>query len=303
MMDLVYIMCKMVNPYFLSSFADLEEKMVFRSLGEGSAVERMGCGFMKKEGIRRDQVNTRFSSYALVYVIRGRGEYLDEDGEKWDLEAGSLFQRHPGRLHSTLLDPESAWRECFLDLGPVFYQALAAMRIIRPGESPGRIPPGSGVEEEFYRMMCSLEEAGERELPRCGMDILQLTASLLERADQGEDPEWRMVEQSCRDFSDAIGRRIDLRAYCRKRGWGYESFRKAFARKMGMPPQQYIIRRRMDEACRLLRSGRLNVKDTATRLGYRSPYEFSAQFRRMTGWSPRDYRGLRNQLMEKPARP
>ncbi|MDC7241323.1 MAG: AraC family transcriptional regulator, partial [Spirochaetales bacterium] len=55
-----------------------------------------------------------------------------------------------------------------------------------------------------------------------------------------------------------------------------------------------------DEACRLLRTGRLSVKETAQKLGYRSPYEFSAQFRRFTGWSPRDYRGAQPSGEDQP---
>jgi len=269
----------------------IEEQLIFRSLGDPAYRQRVGCGFMDKSGITGDMVNSKISTYALVYVIRGRGEYLCEDGRKIILQQGSLFQRFPGVIHSTLLDPASRWLECFLDLGEDLYKALVSMRIILTGEPVYWVPPGSGVEEDFFRMMISLRSAAERELPRYSMEILQYCASILDLAREGYDPVWNRIERSCQDFSGMLEQRLDLREYCRNKGWGYESFRKHFVRKMGVSPGQYIIQRRIDEACRLLRTGRLTVKETAMKLGYPSPYEFSAQFRRMTGWSPRDYRG------------
>jgi len=268
----------------------IEEQLVFRSLGEPSFRQRIGCGFMHKSGVTGDEVNARFTTYALVYVIRGRGQYICEDGQKISLQPGSLFQRFPGVVHSTVLDPDSRWLECFLDVGEEIYRALVSLRVVLTGEPVFWIPPGGGVEEEFYRLMTSLNTAAERELPRCGMEILQYCSTLLERAREGDDPVWNRIERSCADFASLADRRPDLREYCRNRGWGYESFRKSFTRKMGVSPGQYIIQRRIDEACRLLRSGRLSVKETAEILGYRSPYEFSAQFRRVTGWSPGSYR-------------
>jgi len=283
---LVYIIWIMVFP----GIDQIEEQLVFRSLGEPTFRQRIGCGFMHKTGVTGDEVNSRFSTYALVYVIRGRGHYVCEDGQKISLQEGSLFQRFPGVVHSTLLDPESRWLECFLDLGEDIYRALVSMRIVLTGEPVYWIPPGSGVEDEFFRLMISLKTAAERDLPRCSMEVLQYCASLLELAREGDDPVWNRIERSCQDFSGMLDQRPDLKEYCRSRGWGYESFRKHFVRKMGVSPGQYIIQRRIDEACRLLRSGRLTVKETAVKLGYRSPYEFSAQFRRLTGWSPGSYR-------------
>ncbi|MBF9014240.1 MULTISPECIES: AraC family transcriptional regulator [unclassified Oceanispirochaeta] len=269
----------------------IREELVFRSLGEPSRRQRIGCGFMYKGGVSVDEYESYFSSYALVYVIRGRGKYITEQGQEIPLEPGSLFQRHPGILHSTLLDPESRWLECFLDFGEDMYRALVSMRLVFPDEPLCWLPPDSGIEEEFYRIMMSLKEASERELPHYSMEILQFCASLLERSRKGDEPGWDRVELSCRDFNRMIDKRFDLKEYCYSRGWGYESFRKVFYKKMGLSPGQYIIQIRMDEACRLLRIGDLTVKETALRLGYKSPYEFSAQFRRYTGWSPRDYRG------------
>jgi len=275
----------------------ISQHLVFRSLGDSEHRQRIGCGFMHKPGIRVDEKNFRSSGYALVYVIRGRGEYVCADGTVHALKPGSLFHRHPGVIHSTLLDPAGRWAECFLDMGPDLYRALTVLRVIHPEEAVSWLPPDTGLEQEFYSFMRALENAPERELPHMGVEIIQLCASVLQRVRaEDKDPLWHMVEKSCRDFSRSVSERMDLREYCRVNGWGYESFRKAFVKRMGISPGRYIIQRRMDEACRMLRSGKQSVKETADALGYRSPYEFSAQFRRVTGWSPGRYRGARIDL-------
>ncbi len=270
----------------------IKEQLIFRSLGGLESRQRVGCGFMHKDGIRIDEKDTRLSTYALVYVIRGEGEYVDEDGNRYPLKAGSLFQRIPERNHSTILDPGSRWAECFIDLGAELYRALVAMRIVEPDKYVYWLPPDKGLEKEFYHYKRSLETVKERELSLFGLEMLQFCASILQRAkSEAGDPLWIMVEKSCRDLSGRCAERFDLKEYCRENGWGYESFRKAFVRRMGISPGQYLIQRRMDEACRLLRTGRLTVKEIALQLGYHSPYEFSAQFRRITGWSPSAYKG------------
>ena len=51
---------------------------------------------------------------------------------------------------------------------------------------------------------------------------------------------------------------------------------------------------RLKEACRHLRSGRVNVSQVAYELGYSSLPAFSRQFHRMLGITPREYTLLVN---------
>jgi bacterial regulatory helix-turn-helix proteins, araC family len=59
---------------------------------------------------------------------------------------------------------------------------------------------------------------------------------------------------------------------------------------MGVPPYQYREKRRHDAACALLMQRSLMIADIAGVLGYCSPHEFSAKFKRRAGSTPSDYR-------------
>lgn len=67
-------------------------------------------------------------------------------------------------------------------------------------------------------------------------------------------------------------------------------FRKIFASRFGMSPKEYIIRRRIDYACTLLRAGDFSVGEVALLCGYAEPCHFSREFTRLVGTSPSKWR-------------
>jgi AraC-like DNA-binding protein len=81
-----------------------------------------------------------------------------------------------------------------------------------------------------------------------------------------------------------------LEKYCSQYGVGYENFRKRFRLKIGVSPGRYIINRRIDAACEMLRMSKTPISEIAFSLGYASPFEFSAQFKKTIGISPNHYR-------------
>jgi AraC-like DNA-binding protein len=61
-----------------------------------------------------------------------------------------------------------------------------------------------------------------------------------------------------------------------------------FARTFGVPPHQYLVRLRLDEAKRALATG-ASVTDACYEVGFQSLGTFSASFHRRVGVSPRQW--------------
>lgn len=65
--------------------------------------------------------------------------------------------------------------------------------------------------------------------------------------------------------------------------------RRLFIARFGVPPKKYILQRRINYACDLLRSGLYSVTQIAELCGCGSVYFFSRQFREYMGLSPTEY--------------
>jgi AraC family transcriptional regulator len=63
-----------------------------------------------------------------------------------------------------------------------------------------------------------------------------------------------------------------------------------FKESKGLPPHQYVLRRRIERARELLRQPETTVLDVALACGFSSQSHFASAFRLFTGLTPRRYR-------------
>lgn len=274
------------------SICDKNLVNVSRSIGDSG--NWIGCGFIDKSGIKTDHRDTQFPFYSLVYVVEGRGVYIDEHQITHPVESGSFFQRRPGVTHSTLIDPTCAWQEYYIDLNTEFYEQLAAISLIQKDVPVYQATLNPSTRSDFENLMRLLSTSAERRLPDIALRFLSVIRDLVNQGNlSGSDPDSAlddMIEKSCFDFNRAFDKRIDLNAYCRENGWGYESFRKSFKQAIGVSPGKYIVRRRLDEGCRLLRATSMRISEISDQLGYKTQHEFSNQFKRQFGVFPTQFR-------------
>jgi AraC family transcriptional regulator len=67
-------------------------------------------------------------------------------------------------------------------------------------------------------------------------------------------------------------------------------FCRAFKQSFGLPPHKYQVFRRIERAKVLLAEGAASVTDVGLTLGYAQTSSFSVAFRKITGWTPSEYR-------------
>lgn len=67
-------------------------------------------------------------------------------------------------------------------------------------------------------------------------------------------------------------------------------FCRAFKQSFGVPPHQYHVRRRIEQAKLLLADRSVSITDIAFTLGYSYTSSFTVAFRKTTGWTPSEYR-------------
>ncbi|WP_405060722.1 helix-turn-helix domain-containing protein [Kribbella sp. NBC_01505] len=83
---------------------------------------------------------------------------------------------------------------------------------------------------------------------------------------------------------------LDLPALARAANLSVSRFAHLFREQLGVSPQQFVERRRLDAAARLLTLTTRSIASVAAEVGFTDPLYFSTRFRLHTGTSPTTYR-------------
>jgi transcriptional regulator GlxA family with amidase domain len=197
-----------------------------------------------------------------------------------------------GIPHRLIIDSATPWRECFLAFAGDLQTDLPAMGIAHPQRPV--LNPGLTQElvERFESILALLDEEGTTSSARIFSSMLDLLIHLHEEDQRSSLPtaHAHALQQSSLLLKTHLKSRASIQEIVAPLNLGYENFRKLFTEHVGMSPAAYRIRARIDKACRLLKEERCSVKAAAARLGYTSPYAFSAQFKQIMGQPPGRFR-------------
>lgn len=97
------------------------------------------------------------------------------------------------------------------------------------------------------------------------------------------------VERAKEYLSDNLQSSLDLNAVAKFCACSPHYLSRLFAAETGMTLSLYLRKLRINEACGLLSSGRLNVSETSLEVGYQSLSHFARAFRGVIGVSPSQY--------------
>ena len=86
---------------------------------------------------------------------------------------------------------------------------------------------------------------------------------------------------------------ISLTELANQTGLSEYYFCRCFKLATGLSPYQYVLKKRMEFACRCLQRDDLSIQDVAFASGFGDPVQFSKQFRRAYGCTPSAYRAQR----------
>lgn len=90
----------------------------------------------------------------------------------------------------------------------------------------------------------------------------------------------------CGFIEEHLGEKISLGALSSMAGLSPNHFARAFQQSVGMPPHQYLLRRRVEHVGQLLRETRLPLSQIALAVGFADQSHLARHFRRLTGVPP-----------------
>ena len=242
--------------------------------------------FSKGRGIPMDKMRT-FGRYALVYLLDGSGQMKWGRQAPESIRAGDLLFVYPEIPHAYGPRPGEHWTEFFVVFeGPVFDLWRKA----------GSLQPQWPIQHlpQIKRWLPRLEAVVARGPSATPTGMLRRVCRLQQfLSDIAKEPAPEAVthawlakaQQRLLDTPNAEAAQV-----ARELGLSYETFRKEFARETGLPPARYQLRRRIDQARRLITERHLTNKEIAEALGFYDEFHFSRRFREATGQSTRAFR-------------
>jgi len=236
----------------------------------------------------------------ICYLVRGERTY-HAGGEDYTFRGNELFVTFPDEPHGSgrhvhgkgllywlqLRLPKT--RRTFLGLAPA--EAAALTRALR--SLPQRLFRGERRLQGLFETIMRLCQAEAHDLTR-----LEVAAHLVE---------WLLIVIRCARLGaerrrtgdiQAILERIDaqpaavlrLEELAAAARLSTSRFKAKFKEQVGMPPGEYILRRKIEHARALLARGAPSVTEIAYELGFSSSQYFATVFKRFTDLRPRDLR-------------
>ena len=245
------------------------------------------CGAQKCTGAYSWGEGVR-DHYLIHYVVSGKGYYRARD-TLYSLGQGDLFIVYPGHTVKYWADEVDPWEYDWVG----FAGSEARFLIGRTDFSPQQ-PVLHYEDKRIPQSLAAIIEArGSRLCDQTRMigrlyEFLALLLELSRGADRPEDG-FDYVGSAVRYIAYNYSAGIDVSQIAREIGVSRSHLYRVFMQNLGVTPNEYLTRYRIEKACELLGGHRLPIGSVASSVGYEDPLYFSRVFKRLMGLSPRDY--------------
>lgn len=130
-------------------------------------------------------------------------------------------------------------------------------------------------------------DAGEASALIHGMLMKLLSQSGHTGACESGNP---VVDRAIAYIQSHLAERLSVESIAASAGYSPGYFSHMFAVETGLSPYQFVVKSRVEQAQKLLKTTRLSVQEIAFQCGFNSAANFCYTFRKMTGITTMDYR-------------
>ena len=253
----------------------------------------LSCGYLWKPSASNSQRDIIFEHYGAFLLLDGFGHYTDVTGAKYELRPGAYVQRIPGRVHSTVVEPDGRWLEFFVCFGERTYDTLKNLSLV--DDTPVIYP---GVTPETFQRCCFLMELFEQtedvQAALLYFSAQEFAAEMFRCARMGKTEadlaETAMMNRAQELLSQSRPQYLDVREVARQIGMPYERFRKKFKMFCGASPGEYQLDSRINYSKTLLLDTSKRLNEIALLCGFCDGFAYSKAFKKRCGISPREFR-------------
>lgn len=238
--------------------------------------------------IKRDTL----AGHELIYCLKGAG-MIKVAGRTHRVKAHCLSWASCWHPHEHFADPTNPWEVYWVRVDGPGLDALA--ELLRVREMPVFQALDDGKLQQVFKEAFNLLEVPSPHSPvLMHKTIAGLLAILYENrfkdGSHDADPVPSALERPLIRMKQHYADPLKLAELSTLAGMSVSHFIRTFKRTMGTSPIDWLRRERINQAKRRLVETNEPIKEIARQCGYRDPYFFSKDFKKLTGLPPSNYR-------------
>lgn len=229
--------------------------------------------------------------FLLHYIISGSGKF-EFDGQSYTLHENQGFLICPDIITYYEASSKDPWVYTWIGFRGI--KAETFLKNIKlDKDNPIFNCKGDVIKKCFEKIRDSSTYKFGYELRLQGyLNILlsELTEQSGSSLTKGDGQKKNYIKKSIQFIETNYSRSISIESLANYIGLNKNYFSTIFSELLGIPPQEYLIKYRVNRACKLLSNKDLTISEISRSVGYDDPLGFSKIFKRIKGVSPKAYR-------------
>jgi len=233
--------------------------------------------------------------YQILYITKGKGVLSFDNETEIPIAKGLVFFIFPGQWHTYHPSIQTGWNEYYIGFeGPIF-DSLVENSFITKENQVLEV----GFNEELVNLFSRALEVAELDkissqqyLSGIVLHILGLVLSVSQNKIFEVGDVVQKIEQAKIIMNENVFKNIDPEELAENLNTSYSWFRKVFKDYTGYAPAKYFQELKIRKAKQLLVGTSHTVKEISFMLDYNSTEHFFSLFKKMTGYTPLEYRSF-----------
>ncbi|MCZ8520852.1 MULTISPECIES: AraC family transcriptional regulator [Paenibacillus] len=231
--------------------------------------------------------------YKIFYVHSGRGTFRTSN-MNYPLTQGEGFFMVPGELYAYEADLEDPWTYSWVAFNGGAVETYLQQAGLS-GERPLFTCPQDGPIRQSLQGMLEADQTSWSKPLRMTAALYSFLAIVMDSVQTAPKDPYRSsmqshyVAQALEFIETNYSRPVSIGDLAQSLGLNRKYIASLFKSAVGIPPQQYLCRYRMQKARDLMKSP-LSIKEISYSVGYSDQLIFSRMFKKTYGFAPREYR-------------
>jgi AraC-like DNA-binding protein len=232
--------------------------------------------------------------FLIHFILEGCGSFY-VDGKCYNLKKHEGFLICPEVLTYYEADEHNPWVYTWVGFRGIKAEQYLKLANINIDNPIFRVNDGNAMEWYFEEMRKSAVLRFGADLRLQGLLSIFLS-ELIEKAGkeitEGNNYKDSYIKKTLQFIEMNYSRNISVKDIAQFIGLNKNYFSTLFKQSLGVTPQEYIIKFRINKACELLKNPTLSISDVSRSVGYSDPLGFSKIFKQVKGSSPKAFRNI-----------